>query len=164
VAITRFGEDPVSGSGVIGTVNLIIVEDLIDLLPAPDDTISTWVGVEDILAIGAGYEPIPVFTDSIHLRMYHFDATPTRNDDKAYPPFALYPNPSTGKLFLRCAEVFDRLELIDPAGRNYLLYDGIPLKDHEIRLPAALPRGYYWLRVTGAQFRIVRNIALVASP
>ncbi len=146
VAITRFGMSPVTGSGEIGNLSLVIIGDMIDLLPNPWDTIQTCVYIEGVLAIDVQYDTIPVWADSICLDLYDVDAVLADRDLADDHSIGIWPNPTKGRLSLASAIAFDRLELVDMRGASWLLYAGAAVEEWQGHLPD-LPPGCYAVRI-----------------
>ena len=64
VAVTRFGADPVTGGGEIGTLNLVIIEDLVGLLPnTPNST--PFAGVTGVQAVDGDFNERPIATQQL---------------------------------------------------------------------------------------------------
>ncbi len=147
VALTRFGPDPVFEGGPIGTLSLIIIDDLIGLMEEAPDTMPSVVKVHQVQAFGDGYEPVPVVDDSIALRLYRPGTiSPVRSPLNELGS-NLYPNPSKGPFMIVSESAFYRMECYDTQGRSFFLFEGEPRRRWEGELH--LPAGFYCLRLTG---------------
>ena len=147
VAMTRFGPDPTIGGGPIGTLSLIIIDDLIGLMEEAPDTFPSKVKVFNIQAFDDDFEQIPVVCDSIHIRLYRPGTVSPVKSSLNELGSSLYPNPLQGPFVIESKASFYQMECFDAQGRQFTLYEGEPRQRWEGAL--RLPPGYYCLRLTG---------------
>jgi len=160
VAITRFGADPVTGGGTVGTLKLIIIDDMICFLEAPEDTLKSKIYLEGILMVDGDFNRIPVAADTFCLNLFH-DLTSTLKPQNTNQLQArIFPNPSTNILQLKSNQDFKKIELIDGVGRSRIIYNGIPRKQWEANNLQLIP-GIYTVRLSGEQGNSVLKYMVV---
>lgn len=145
IAMTRFGNDPVTGGGLLGRVNIIIEDDLIGLLLTPTDTLETLIRIKKIRGVGRDFVPIPLDGDEYHFTIYHPEATkPVERPDET--EFMVYPNPVREFIRIEAPRIIKKIALFDLLGRPMMQESN--LDSTEIQLPVTdLPSGLYLLRV-----------------
>lgn len=149
VATTRFGHDPVIGGGNIGTVNMIIIKDLVGLLEIEPDTNWTFLNIRDIQAFDGDYRPVPIAKDSLSF-VFEVSATASQTQDlQDNLGTQVFPNPTTGALHIQSDYSFESIELIQLQGRSEQLYAGLPQKEFWINLEDRAA-GQYFLRIIGS--------------
>ena len=147
IALTRYGPDPTIGGGPIGTLSLIIIDDLIALMEEAPDTMPSKVRVRGVQVVDQDYEPVPVVEDSITLKLYRpGTVSPVRSSINELGS-SLYPNPVRAAFILESKSDFHLVECLDVSGHRLLLYQGEPRRRWEGALE--LPSGFYCLRLTG---------------
>lgn len=150
VAISRLGSNPVEGGGLLGVLNLIVVEDLIGILPAGSGSEIPFIGANNILAVDGEFQSTGVSSSGLGfwpLTSVTSNPAPNPNDQLLA---TLSPNPVQDQLRVQSQSSFTKVELIDLQGRQQLLYSGPPLNNWEGRLNQA-PRAVYLLRLSGAE-------------
>lgn len=146
IVATRFGNDPVLGAGILGRVNIIIEDDLIELLPAPTDTVNVLLTIKKIRAVGKDFETLPLGGDAYTFTVYHPDAKPNHIQEPKKVLFTVYPNPAKEQLWLKSQKIVQRLVLYDLLGRPIRRVSGQDAT--EIQFPLTdLPPGLYLLQV-----------------
>lgn len=162
VALTRLGADPLlNEGGSCGTLNLTIVDDLIWLLEGPADTLETCLVIDNILAVDGNFQPVPIEGSEICLRLHLADVV--ASDPYPAPEAGwvkLAPNPSSGLLQLATERSFERVELLDMLGVQWLLYEGPRADRWTFSLPETLPPGQYWLRLSGPEATALHPLML----
>lgn len=150
VALTRFGSNPVAGDGIIGTLELVIIEDLVGFLPTIPGTVGVIANVEGVVAVNGAYQTIPMnetplVTQPVNALLSNED----RQETDAF--FTLVsPNPTEETINVSSLQTFDSVELIDLNGRTQLLYNGPNVLTWSGRVDNQ-PAGLYYLRTRGAQ-------------
>lgn len=146
VALTRFGNDPIVSDGILGYVNLIIVEDLIGLLPAPTDTIDVLVSLKKILSKGRDFKPLPVLGDDYTFTIHHPDARTNPSDEPQTGNFMIYPNPTRDYIKIQAAKNIRTIWITDLLGHQIQMQTN--LASDYIQLPLKnLPSGWYLVQV-----------------
>lgn len=146
IALTRYGDDAVTGGGVLGYVQLIIVEDLIGLLPAPTDTVNVLVSLKKILGKGRGFDPLPVLGHDLTLTVRHPDADPNPTDEPVQPNFMVFPNPAQHQIRIKAEKQIRTVWITDLLGRR--LQRRTNVASDFIQLPLNnLPSGLYLVQV-----------------
>ncbi|MEZ4995087.1 MAG: T9SS type A sorting domain-containing protein [Saprospiraceae bacterium] len=146
IALTRFGNDPITGGGEIGQVYLIIEEDLVGLLPAPSDTLNILIELKKILAKGRNFEPLPVLGDDLQFTVHHPDARNTPVNDPRAGNFTVFPNPAKGLITIKAAKNIRTIWITDLLGRQMQMKTNVA--SDFIQLPLKnLPSGLYLVRV-----------------
>lgn len=160
IGLSRFGVDPLTGSGSLGSISFIVVEDMIDLLPEPYDTISTCLYIEGILGLDGMYDTIPILADSLCINLYHPDAILSDEEEPLEDAQVLIsPNPLKDRFSFWSDHAFHRLELIDMQGRSQTLYRG----EKRRRWRGAnlqLPPGCYAIRMYAEEGVLTRKLMI----
>lgn len=151
LGMTRLGVNPLPGGGPAGTVNLIVIDDMVDLLETAPDTMSTFLRLEQVLMVNDGLEAIPVYTDSLEIKLYRSGTVSTTETLKENTLGAtLFPNPFQGEIRLRAQYSFQRVVLFDPLGREIRRYEFSPRRQWGIT-DLTLVSGCYYLQLEGEQ-------------
>ncbi|MEM1214588.1 MAG: hypothetical protein AAGJ82_02805 [Bacteroidota bacterium] len=153
VGLTRYGSDPVVGSGPLGTLNLVIIDDLIALLETVPDTNFAPLRIRNIQSFDGDFLPVPIADDSLRVRPLTTE-TVTSIEQKTAPNIRVYPNPSTDFFTVQAAELrIQRAVLYDPWGRPLELYRGAPTTQLNLAFPPHLPPAVYRLLLLTADGR-----------
>jgi len=146
IVATRFGNDPVRGGGILGRLHIIIEDDLIELLPAPTDSIKVLIGVKFIRGVGKDFDPIPLEGDEHYFTVYHPDARPNKLKNPKNNIFNVYPNPVRHQLNIEARKNIHSAVISDLLGR--ILLRETQIASTKFQLPVNdLPPGLYLLRV-----------------
>jgi len=162
IAVTRFGADPVEGSGLIGTLNFVVIEDLVGLLPNDSSAEYPFLEISGAQAFDGNFHPLPLTTNGAG-----FDGTdlsPVGTNDLARDALGAlaFPNPASEELTLQTTEAFTQIEVITTSGRRLLLFRGEARRSWEQRI-ADWPPGLYYLRLSGPRGQSLLPI-LKSSP
>lgn len=163
VAVTRFGEDPVSGAGVMGTMNLVIIEDLIDLFEGSQDTSLALLRITNVFGVNDDYTTLPIATGELLLTWNRVALT--TNANQLYPSHMLKmsPNPTRGQLALEAKFDVEEIILYSIGGRTFQLYDGAPRRQWTGYLPN-IPSGYYFIQLRGPDGHITQTLCYQSVP
>jgi hypothetical protein len=155
VALTRLGPMPVSGFGPVGTLSIIIEDDLVDFRPFEKDSILTIIRLDKTELINVDFDRIPVAVEDFGLTIVNprllspVDPTPET-------PLAVYPNPAGRWLRLDCPAPIRAVQLYDTHGR--LLFSRQWVEgQYQVSLPS-LPPGVLILKAYTDQGIITRKI------
>ena len=148
--MTRLGNNPVNGGGTCGTLSLIIIDDMVDLLETAPDTLSSWVKIEGMQLLDGNLDPIPVSVDSFELKLYRPGVIATTAEPFNDLGATLYPNPTTGPCTISAAAPFAKLTLVDGLGRIVFTHESSPRRSWSLP-DLNLAPGYYHLHLEGAQ-------------
>lgn len=160
IAVTRFGRDPVFGSGKIGTVNIIIIDDLVDLLESyPDTNRIKLLDIRSVQAFDGNYNQLPIVTDSIDILVNAL--TTTQTYDPQQLKIQVFPNPATDFIHIQGKLPFQNIECIDLSGRSHSVYQGPPIThwSHNFQNWKA---GFYYLKIRGTRWQ--SQIPLILKP
>ena len=149
IALTRFGADPVSGSGRIGILEIVIIEDLVGFLPTSPGTGVTVVSINGVEAVDGDYQPIVMNQGSLITRPVN--ALPTSTNEQAAVTDVLTivtPNPAHQNILVTSQEYFNHVDLVNLTGRIQPLYDGPDLLTWTGSVDNR-PAGLYYLRTRG---------------
>lgn len=116
-------------------------------------------GTVFIKATAAGF---PQVTDSMAVQISHQDTTTAIGTPAALPSLLVYPNPASGRLYIRTTDRQPVQELLvtDMAGRECLRrYTGGGGSILSLDV-STLPQGIYLLRASGRDFRLVQRISI----
>lgn len=150
VGMTRLGNNPVNGGGTCGTLSLIIIDDMIDLLETAPDTMSTWLKIEGMQLLDGDLAPIPVAIDSFEIKLYRPGVVATSAEPLNELGATLYPNPSTGPCTISAASAFGKITLVDGLGRIVYTRAFSPRRSWSLTDLNLVP-GYYHLKIEGSQ-------------
>lgn len=152
VVISRYGNDPVVlDDEPIGSMSLIIIDDLIGLMPTAPDTMPTPIVLDSVRLVDSNLVSRPVVTDSLTLKLYRSGTLSGLGEPRLDAlRMLVFPNPTTGPLRLTTQAAFRQLELLWPDGRRQLLYLGPPRRQWQL---LDWPEGFHfgWIRATGAE-------------
>ncbi|WP_367389198.1 T9SS type A sorting domain-containing protein [Lewinella sp. LCG006] len=151
IGMTRLGNNPVNGGGTGGTLSIIIISDMVDLLETAPDTMSTWLKIEGMQLMDGHLDPIPISVDSFEIKLYRPGVIAGAKEPLNELGARLYPNPSNGPFSVSAAHPIEELTIFDGLGRVvYYEYLLSPRKSWE--LPELnLEKGYYHVKIEGAQ-------------
>lgn len=150
VGMTRLGNNPVSGGGTCGTLSLIIIDDMIDLLETAPDTMSTWLKIEGVQLLDGDLAPVSVSVDSFEIKLYRPGVIATTAEPLNELGATLYPNPSTGPCTISAASPFGKITLVDALGRGVYTRTFSPRRSWSLP-DLNLAPGYYHLKVESSQ-------------
>lgn len=159
VALTRFGEDPISGFGKIATVKFIIEDDLIDLLEVQDSVITN-IQIKDVFAIDKTFSPIPLVTDSVDIMLYHPQFLVNSNQEPSQNGHVrIYPNPTSQYLDVQSPFAIEKAEIFNALGQSLFL--GHYELTKEIRLDlGGNQRGIYFVTLHTAEGIVSQKVIL----
>lgn len=125
IATSRLANDYINGGGDVGTLDLVIIIDMVDLLEAPDDTLKSKVYLENIMMVDENFNTVAVASDSLMIKCHldnHISATKEQRPNALMA--SVFPNPSREDLNIRSHLPFTSIKLVDALGRSVLLYQG----------------------------------------
>lgn len=117
VAMTRFGQNPISGIGPVAKAGIIIEDDLIGLLITPADTIETFIRILDVLVKDGDFEDIPIVTDSIRIVIRHPESLVRQRELQRNTLLHVFPNPTTNTVWITSPQPLLELTLYNGAGQ-----------------------------------------------
>ena len=148
IAVSRLGANPVNGDGIIGILDVIVVEDLVGLLPnTPNPT--PFVTVDNIQVVDGDFNPILTAPHTAHFARNQ--AVSTDEIPLASQAFQgkIFPNPNNGQFQATANHPFYKIDLLYPNGRSKVLYQGPPRERWRSENDVKLPPGMYYLRLSG---------------
>lgn len=149
IAMTRFGNNAVNGDGQIGTLELVIIEDLVGFLPTSPGAGATVVSVTGTEARDDSFAQIPINEGELVTQPINSMLSSNDREEAISDLFTIVsPNPTEAILTVTCQEVFDQVDLIDLTGRIQQLYKGTNLLTWTGRVDNQ-PAGLYYLRTRG---------------
>ena len=148
IGISRFGASPINGGGTGGTLNLIVIGDMVGLMPVAPDTISTWIVIEDVLLLDGAFLPIPVRADSFEIKLYRPGTIAAISPVQDALQARLFPNPSKGTFTIYTAFPFHDLTIFDALGR-LVRHEQCPPRRQWTVDELVLAPGYYFVRTRG---------------
>lgn len=149
LGISRFGNDPVSGGGNIGVLNLTIIEDLVGLIPPAQGSTVDLVRVGDIQIYDDDFHLIPTAAQGVSLINEAISSVAAPGTPPANALSALvFPNPVGDQFQLNSERAFNQVELCGVDGVWRTLYRGPSLQ--QLRQNTnELPPGFYTIRCSG---------------
>lgn len=118
VAMTRLGIQPVTAFGKMGTLSIIIEDDLIELLPDGVDKLPISISVVGVAVIDHEFNTVPIVQDSIHLDVMHPAAISDiieKNKDRLVK---VYPNPTQAQLHFASADLLQEIQFYTLSGQQ----------------------------------------------
>ncbi|TXF87071.1 T9SS type A sorting domain-containing protein [Neolewinella aurantiaca] len=174
-AVTRTSSEGISGFGPIGTLGVVIVEDVFGFFgeydgPVSDSAgdITTTLGGDEAVAMNAAGHLDAVRVAPYELKIKRRPATEVENFAPAEANTYLdgkllaYPNPTAGNLVvhLNGQQEFTTLQLTDVTGRTVLSEQGLNTNHRELSL-AGLANGIYTLTITTEDGVVNRKVELI---
>jgi len=157
VAMTRFGISPVSGSGQIGLLTIVIEDDLVDFIPV-GDSLEVLITFDSIFMINGAFQSLPVASNEVHLMVHHPDAITDISPQPDGVTLEVFPNPVSDKVQVICSEKIEACTLTNQLGQALQVVQQ-SLSEHFTQLDvSALPAGTYWLRVQTSAGIVVRLV------
>lgn len=161
VAMTRLGKQPAMAFGKIGTLSIIIEDDLIELLPDNVDQLPVAISVVGVGVIDGDFNTIPVVEDSIHLDVMNPAAISDVVDKDKENLVKVFPNPTQSELNIQSADFIQEIQLYALSGQRLKSYP-IPNKK-QVELPIqGLPSGPLLLKIIGSNSIITKKIWIQA--
>lgn len=157
VAMTRLGKQPAMAFGRIGTLSIIIEDDLIELLPDNVDQLPVAISVVGIGVIDGDFNMIPIVEDSIHLEVMNPAAISDVIDKDADRLVKVYPNPTQSQIHVLSVERIQEIQFYALNGQKLKTYPVPNLKTYEV--PAqGLPAGPLLLKIIGVHSIVTKKI------
>jgi len=155
MAMTRLGNAPVTSFGRIGTLSIIIEDDLIELFQDNIDRLPVAISVVGVGIIDGNFNQIPVVRDSLHLNLIHPAAISDIIDKDRDIVIHLFPNPASEVLEINSSIDLDGISIHSLSGQTLF---SLPLnKTKKLKLPIDfLPTGPVVLKLMtpyGPRFR-----------
>ncbi|MCG8330852.1 MAG: T9SS type A sorting domain-containing protein [Chitinophagales bacterium] len=112
LAMTHFGPDSTSsGYGQIGTMNIIIEDVLVGLLPVKD-SIDVLFSVKEVLLLNGDPLAVPVVKDTLEVMVYHPEALVANSDDiPMETDVHIFPNPSSSSYRIYSNKPIEKIEV-----------------------------------------------------
>lgn len=157
VAMTRFGQEPISGYGEIGVLTIVIEDDLLDLLPDQNDSLEVVVEIDEIFMLNGNFETVPVVADSVTMMLYHPNAITRTKEPAILNTLVVAPNPASGTLYIDAPITINGISVLNMLGEELLFMDG--LNDRKVSLETSqLPTGMAFVQVYTNTGMAVRKI------
>ncbi len=151
VGMTRLGLDPLAGGGTAGTLSLIVIDDMVDLLETAPDTMETHLMLEQVLLLDEGLQAVPVQVDSFTIKLYRpgtiSSTEPTQTNALGA---TVFPNPYQGQVQVHAEYDFQQLVICDALGRvvnHYRFGSTQQWTGNDL----ALSSGCYFIQLEGEQ-------------
>ncbi|MBX2875455.1 MAG: T9SS type A sorting domain-containing protein [Saprospiraceae bacterium] len=157
VAMTRLGKQPVMAFGKIGTLSIIIEDDLIELLPDNVDQLPVAVSVVGIGVIDGDFNTIPIVEDSVHLEVMNPAAISDVIDRDQDRLVKVYPNPAQSHLNILSADRIQEVQLYTLSGQKLQTHPVANQKNHVLPVQG-LPAGPLLIKIIGAHSIVAKKI------
>lgn len=147
IAISRKGNFPVDGSGKIGTVSLIVIDDLGTLLASPADSSNVIINIKEIKAVNGDFWTLPIASDSVSVMVYGPDALPLSSNQPILNEIKVYPNPAQDHIRIESPTGLEEVIILNGFGKvmNTINLNGE--RNTGIDVPRELPDGLYLLQI-----------------
>lgn len=149
VGMTRLGLDPLAGGGTAGTLNLIVIDDMVDLLETAPDTMETVLLLEQVLLLDEGMQAVPVQVDSFRVKLYRRGTISSTEPTQINALGAsVFPNPYQGQVQVHAEYDFHQILICDALGRvvNQYQFDSTQRWSGD---NLALTSGCYFIHLEG---------------
>ncbi|NRB53609.1 MAG: T9SS type A sorting domain-containing protein [Saprospiraceae bacterium] len=157
VAMTRLGKQPTMAFGRIGTLSIIIEDDLIELLPDNVDQLPVAVSVVGVGVIDGDFNTIPVVEDSIHLEVMNPAAISDVIDKNKDGSVKVYPNPTQSQLNILSTDFIQEVQFYTTSGQKLKTQSVANQKKFEVPVQG-LPAGPLLLKIIGNQGVITKKV------
>ncbi|MEM6395878.1 MAG: T9SS type A sorting domain-containing protein [Bacteroidota bacterium] len=158
IAISRMGPNPAIGGGILGTLNVIIIEDLVDIRPADPDLDLAVVELSGITSVDGDFLPHEISGQSLFFTP--ISSVSSTSTNRQTLEATIFPNPSFADVNITSEQGFEKIDLVDISGRQTTLYEG-PRRQSWIIDASTLPAGPYFLRLQGQNgqgiYRFIRS-------
>ncbi len=157
VAMTRLGKQPAMAFGKIGTLSIIIEDDLIELLPDNVDQLPVAISVVGVGVIDGDFNTIPVVEDSIHLDVMNPAAISDVIDKDQNKLVKVFPNPTQSQVNIQSADLIQEVQLFMLNGQKLKTLT-VPNKKDFIVPVQGLPAGPLLLKIIGVHSITTKKI------
>ncbi|KAA3639658.1 MAG: T9SS C-terminal target domain-containing protein [Bacteroidetes bacterium] len=147
IAISRKGNYPVDGSGKIGTVSLIVIDDLGTLLASPTDSSNVIINIKEIKAVNGDFWTVPIASDSVSVMVYGPDALPLSTNDPDLAGIRVYPNPAQDFIRIESPTVIKEVALVNSFGQLLRAFTIREERNFKVDLPEDFPGGLYCIQI-----------------
>lgn len=159
IAITQFGQNPITGWGEIAMLSIVIEDDLIGLLQT--DSATVLVEIKDTKIVDDNFEDIPVVNDSIEIMVYHPDALTTINNPILDQSIKVFPNPARNQINIHSTNPIEKIELFDQFGQS-VYYQATNLEYYLNIKANKFETGLYILKIQTSKGLISQKIAVLS--
>ncbi len=157
VASTRLGPDVLAGQGQIGSLSVVVEQDLIDFLKGRLDSAMTIIKFKKLTMVDNDFNKVPITGDSIEFKIYDPQLVSTIHN-AWHHSIDVFPTPATDEVNLKSPIEFYQLELISAAGVQ-LMSRSFPHGRKQLRLPCShLTPATYLLRLRTERGLVVKRL------
>lgn len=157
LAVTRFGKNPVSGSGQIGKLYAIIEDDVIGLRTRDSITIS--IEAKLIRLVDDTLRDLPVAGSQSTITIYKEDALVKDDKIPSASQVDVFPNPSAGKLQIKTAQAMQGLEVFSNTGQRLAGWKLQDAHSYELTLPDSIA-GVLFIQILTEKGIILRKVII----
>ncbi len=147
IAISRKGNFPIDGQGKIGTLSLIVIDDLGTLLASPSDSSNVIINIKEIKAVNGDFWTLPIASDSVSVMVYGPDALPLNTNHPILEKIRVFPNPAKDHIRIESPTSINEVILLNSFGKMQNAIEFKEDRNIEIDLPQDLPGGMYLLQI-----------------
>lgn len=158
IAVTRTNHTNISGYGQIGTLDIVMKDDIVPKL-ASTFTKKFQLDITSVKAIKVDETPVflNALKDSVIIKVYQ--VMTGINNSIGADEFVVYPNPATEKLIIRSAGIISKVELINSLGQQ-ILVTGVAADNFVTLETGAVLPGIYYLAVSTNKGRFVQRVCI----
>lgn len=159
VALTKFGNAPSYGNGIIGYASFIIEEDLADWFATPQDSIETTIKITKIVYKAANFESMPTQTEELNIMLHHPDALLAIAPTPLQKSIIIAPNPTNNSTTIIAPSDIKTIEIYDIGGRKVFSRD---YHQKEIKLDRLeqFGSGIFFIKINTANNQITKKILI----
>lgn len=158
IAVTRTSHTNISGYGQIGTLDIVMKDDIVPKL-ASTFTKKFQLDITSVKAIKVDETPVflNALKDSVIIKVYQ--VMTGINNSIGADEFVVYPNPATEKLIIRSAGIISKVELMNSLGQQ-ILATGVAADNFVTLETGAVLPGIYYLAVSTNKGRFVQRVCI----
>ncbi|MEL6867905.1 MAG: T9SS type A sorting domain-containing protein [Bacteroidota bacterium] len=161
VAISRYGKDAVTGNGFIGDMYFIIVDDVIDLLPA--DSMYTYLTLTDIVMLDSSLQDVPLANDTLEIKVVspaYFVVSTKIIDD---PSVQIYPNPAKDVLHIQAPQTTIQEARLSNSTGQIVWSRTLQSRGTWTVDTSPMPSGFYLLRLDTPEGILLRKLMVLSK-
>lgn len=160
VTVSRKGANPVFGDGKIGTLSLIVIDDLGTLLASPADSSNVLINITNIRCVNGDFWVVPIASDSVEVMVYGPDALPVSTNDPALEKIKIYPNPVETRINVESPVEISAINVYNLFGARVFSKPIPGEKIIALYLPADLPSGFYFIQIETQEGLLTRKLMI----
>lgn len=166
IAITRVDGNALNGFGKIARVEIVITDVILGIAVDSTACLPFIIEFVNVLGINANEEDLSISAQSDSLELKHPSqlTTPTRDLQSSLQDFHLFPNPSSGIIYLSNLQNIEAESIRLLNGNGQKVYEAMlprpSTREYQLSISRSLPRGLYFLELQTKAQRIRKKLIL----